>query len=87
MDGAEGSGCASGENVTGYMLGIYGRTPRSSDFSHAPLPTSDWPLPAGMVFHVYTSAGGIGISDTVLVADRGGECLTRTPRRMLASGG
>ena len=72
-------------NVTGYMLGIYGRTPRSSDFSHALLPTSDWRLQTGMVFHMYTSAEGIGISDTVLVADSGGECLTRTPRRMLFS--
>ena len=74
-------------NVTGYMLGIYGRTPRSSDFSHALLPTSDWRLQAGMVFHMYTSAEGIGISDTVLVTDSGGECLTRTPRRMLLSHG
>ena len=74
-------------NVTGYMLGIYGRTPRSSDFSHALLPTSDWRLEAGMVFHLYTSAEGIGISDTVLVTDGGGECLTRTPRRLLASRG
>ena len=74
-------------NVTGYMLGIYGRTPRSSDFSHALLPTSDWRLEAGMVFHMYTSAEGIGISDTVLVTDGGGERLTRTPRRMLVSRG
>lgn len=74
-------------NVTGYMLGIYGRTPRSSDFSHALLPTSDWKLEAGMVFHLYTSAEGIGISDTVLVTDGGGECLTRTPRRLLVGRG
>ena len=74
-------------NVTGYMLGIYGRTPRSSDFSHALLPTSDWKLEAGMVFHLYTSAEGIGISDTVLVTAGGGECLTRTPRRLLVGRG
>ena len=73
------------DNVTGYMLGIYGRTPRSSDFSHTFLPTSDWPLQAGMVFHMYTSAEGIGISDTVLVTANGGERLTRTPRRLLVS--
>lgn len=75
------------ENVTGYMLGIYGRTPRASDFSHVLLPTSDWPLEAGMVFHVYASAEGIGISETVLVTDDGGERLTRTPRRLLVSRG
>lgn len=73
------------ENVTGYMLGIYGRTPRASDFSHTFVPTSDWPLQAGMVFHMYTSAEGIGISDTVLVTANGGERLTRTPRRLLVS--
>ena len=75
------------DNVTGYMLGIYGRTPRSSDFSYTFIPTSDWPLEAGMVFHMYTSADGIGVSDTVLVTDSGGECLTRTPRRLLVSRG
>ena len=73
------------DNVTGYMLGIYGRTPRSSDFSHVFLPTSDWRLQAGMVFHMYTSAAGVGVSDTVLVTEHGGECLTRTPRRLLVS--
>ena len=75
------------DNVTGYMLGIYGRTPRSSDFSHTFVPASDWPLQAGMVFHMYTSADGIGISDTVLVTEDGGECLTRSPRRLLVSRG
>ena len=73
------------DNVTGYMLGIYGRTPRASDFSHTFLPTSDWPLQAGMVFHMYTSAGGIGVSETVLVTANGGERLTRTARRLLIS--
>ncbi len=75
------------ENVSGYMLGLYGRTPRSSDFSHVFLPTSQWQLQAGMVFHMYTSAGGIGISETVLVTDQGGERLTRTPRQVLRAGG
>ena len=31
------------------------------------------------------SAEGIGISGTVLVTENGGECPTRTPRRMLVS--
>ncbi|MDE0457011.1 MAG: hypothetical protein OXI15_06940 [Chromatiales bacterium] len=74
------------DNVTGWMLGIYERTPRSSDFSHTFLPTSDWPLRAGMVFHMYTSADGIGVSETVLVTANGGERLTRTPRCMLVGG-
>ena len=74
------------DNVTGYMLGIYGRTPRASDFSHTFLPTSDWPLRAGMVFHMYASAEGVGVSETVLVTANGGEHLTRTPRRLLVGG-
>ena len=74
------------ENVSGYLLGLYGRTPRSSDFSLAFLPGSRWVLEAGMVFHMYTSAAGIGVSETVLVTDQGGERLTRTPRRLLVSG-
>ena len=40
-----------------------------------------------MVLHMYTSAEGIGISDTVPVTDDGGERLTRTPRHMLVSRG
>ena len=75
------------ENVSGYMLGIYGRTPRSSDFSHVFLPSSNWTIEAGMVFHMYTSAQGIGVSETVLVTDNGGERLTRTPRKLLVSQG
>ena len=74
------------ENVSGYMLGLYGRTPRSSDFSHVFLPNSDWTLQSGMVFHMYTSAEGIAISETVLVTDQGGDRLTQTPRQMLVSG-
>ena len=74
------------ENVSGYMLGLYGRTPRSSDFSHVFLPNSDWTLQSGMVFHMYTSAEGIAISETVLVTDQGGDRLTQTPRQILVSG-
>jgi Xaa-Pro aminopeptidase len=38
------------ENVTAYTLGLYTRTPRTSDFSRVLLPTSDWPLEEGKVF-------------------------------------
>lgn len=74
------------DNVTGYTLGLYCRTPRASDFSHVFLPTSDWPLQADMVFHMYASARGLAISDTVLVTEGGAERLTRTPRQMLGGG-
>jgi Xaa-Pro dipeptidase len=71
------------ENVTGYNLGIYGRTPRPSDFSYIFLPNSDWKLQAGMVFHMYASAGGIAFSETVLVTENGGQRLTQSKRKIL----
>ncbi|SER17487.1 Xaa-Pro dipeptidase [Faunimonas pinastri] len=54
-------------NVTGYTLGLYGRTPRPSDFSLSFHPGSDWRLETGMVFHMYASAAGVAVSETVLV--------------------
>lgn len=71
------------DNVTGYMLGLYTRTPRTSDFSHVFLPDSRWRLEAGMVFHMYASAQGLAFSETVVVEDGGGRRLTGTPRRVL----
>lgn len=68
-------------NVSGYTLGIYGRTPRVSDFSRVLLPDADWPLEAGMVFHLYASARGLGFSETVMVGPQGGQRLTSYPRR------
>ena len=74
-------------NVTAYMLGLYIRTPRSSDFSRVFLPDQHWPLEENMVFHVYTTAEGLGFSETVVVTPDGGRRLTRTPRRLLLAGG
>ncbi len=73
------------DNVTGYALGLYARTPRTSDFSYCFLPDAAWRLEAGMVFHMYASAQGLGFSETVVVEETGGRCLTRTPRRLLES--
>ncbi len=73
------------QNVTGYMLGIYGRTPRPSDFSHAFHPNADWRLEAGMVFHMYVSAGGLAFSETVMVGSDGCRRLTQTPRQIFVS--
>jgi Xaa-Pro dipeptidase len=72
------------DNVTGYTLGYYGAThpPRTSDFTRAFLPTADWVLEPGMVFHMYTGAGGMSFSETVLVTDGGAERLTRLERRL-----
>ncbi|EJN08764.1 Xaa-Pro aminopeptidase [Bradyrhizobium sp. YR681] len=70
-------------NITGYALGCYPlHSPRTSDFSRIFLPTADWTLEEGMVFHMYVSADGIAISETVLVTATGHECLTRSPRQV-----
>lgn len=73
-------------NVTAYSLGLVSRTPRTSDFVKCFLPTSNWPLETGMVFHVYTSAKGLGFSETVVVTPEGGRRLTQTPRKILETG-
>jgi Xaa-Pro dipeptidase len=73
------------ENVTAYTLGLYTRTPRTSDFSRVLLPTSDWALEEGMVFHLYATAQGLGFSETVAVLSDGGLRLTRCPRRILCA--
>jgi len=74
------------DNYTGYTLGYYGAVlpPRTSDFTRAFLPTSDWVLEPGMVFHMYTGAGGMSFSETVLVTDGGAERLTRLERRLFS---
>ena len=75
---------ASYDNFTGYTLGYYGAThpPRTSDFTRAFLPTAEWVLEPGMVFHMYTGARGMAFSETVLVTESGAERLTRLERRL-----
>ncbi|GAU87055.1 Xaa-Pro peptidase family protein [Bosea sp. BIWAKO-01] len=72
-------------NVTGYTLGLYGRTPRPSDFSRVFLPNARWRLEEGMVFHMYASAAGLGFSETVVVEAEGERRLTASPRKMLTA--
>lgn len=67
-------------NVTGYTLGLHGRTPRPSDFSFAFHPGAAFILQPGMTFHMYVSAQGMAFSETVLVAEYGPCRLTRAPR-------
>lgn len=73
-------------NVTAYTLGLYSRTPRASDFSRVLLPDQDWRLEENMVFHVYTTAEGLGFSETVQVTPEGGRRLTHTARTILTAG-
>ncbi len=74
------------DNFTGYTLGYYGAThpPRTSDFTRAFVPTAEWVLEPGMVFHMYTGARGMAFSETVLVTEGGAERLTRLDRRLFA---
>lgn len=69
------------DNISGYTLGYYHPAgPHTSDFTRAFHPAADWRLEAGMVFHMYASAEGISLSETVLVTPQGPERLTQAPR-------
>jgi Xaa-Pro aminopeptidase len=69
------------DNFTGYTLG-YISLPKTSDFTRAFLADSNWRLEVGMVFHMYTYAGGIAFSETVHVSENGPVRLTKTPREL-----
>ncbi|SME98302.1 Xaa-Pro dipeptidase [Tistlia consotensis] len=75
------------DNVSGYAIGYYGRTPRTSDFTYCFKPDSAWTLAENMTFHLYASAAGIAVSESVAVGPSGGRRLTRAPRRLLRAGG
>jgi Xaa-Pro dipeptidase len=75
------------DNVTGYTLGFYpASTQRISDFTHIFTPAANWVLEAGMTLHMYTSASGLALSETVLVTETGVERLTKCERRLFATG-
>lgn len=69
------------ENFSGYTLGFIG-LPKTSDFTRAFLPNSNWLLEEGMVFHMYTYAAGIAFSDTILITPSGSERLTKAERTL-----
>ncbi|MFC0387169.1 M24 family metallopeptidase [Muricoccus vinaceus] len=74
------------DNITGYTLGLYGDAgPRTSDFTRILHPGANWRMEAGMVFHVYASAGGAALSESVLVTESGPELLTHLPRTLLTN--
>ncbi len=74
------------DNITGYTLGLYAAAgPRTSDFTRIFHPEADWVLEPGMVFHMYASAGGASLSETVLVTEAGPETLTALPRALLTN--
>jgi Xaa-Pro dipeptidase len=71
------------DGVTGHTLG-FSSTARPTDLSRAFLPTSDWVLESGMVFHMYTRGRGIGISETIHVSEHGPERLTKLERELFS---
>jgi Xaa-Pro dipeptidase len=86
-EGVVAAGLRDGyDNITGYTLGLYGDAgPRTSDFTRILHPGADWRIEAGMVFHIYASAGGAALSESVLVTDTGPELLTHLPRGLLVN--
>jgi Xaa-Pro dipeptidase len=68
-------------NVTGYTLGLK-HPPRTSDFTRIFLPNSEWKLEHNQVFHMYTGAGGMAFSETVVVTPEGGKRLTKMERKL-----
>jgi len=75
------------DNITGYTLGFYpSSTQRISDFTNIFTPLADWVLKAGMTLHMYTSAAGLALSETVLVTETGIERLTKSERKLFATG-
>lgn len=75
------------DNITGYTLGVFPDcTQRVSDFTHIFTPTAEWVLEPGMVQHMYASAAGLAISETVVVTETGIERLTKSPRKLFSAG-
>lgn len=71
------------DNISGYTLGFYAAAgPRTSDFTRIFHPEAQWSLEPGMVFHLYASAAGASISETVEITPEGPLCLSRLPRQL-----
>jgi Xaa-Pro aminopeptidase len=69
------------DNISGYTLGLYAAAgPRTSDFTRSFHPQARWNLEPGMVFHMYASAAGASISESVHVRADGPQRLSRLPR-------
>ncbi|MBV9786099.1 MAG: aminopeptidase P family protein [Acidisphaera sp.] len=74
------------ENMTGYTLGYYAYPgPHTSDFTRTFHPQAQWRLEPHMVFHMYVSAAGVSLSETVLITAEGPERLTQLPRCVLSN--
>lgn len=72
--------CRSYPNHTGYTLGYHAQ-PRTSDHTRIFVPSAEWVLEPGMVFHMFMAVRGIAFGETILVTEEGHERLTKTPRK------
>jgi Xaa-Pro dipeptidase len=71
------------DNISGYTLGFYAAAgPRTSDFTRIFHPGAQWQIEADMVFHMYASAAGVSISETIHVSPEGPRRLSRLPREL-----
>ncbi|MGR4932690.1 M24 family metallopeptidase [Bradyrhizobium sp. CAR08] len=68
-------------NITGYTLGCVA-PPRLSDFTRVFRAKSDWRLQENQTFHMYTSARGMGFSETIVITREGGRRLTKMERKL-----
>ena len=74
------------DNISGYTLGFYASAgPRTSDFTRIFHPGARWRLEPQMVFHMYASAQGASLSETVLVTEQRPERLTQLPRTLIVN--
>ena len=73
-------------NISGYLVGAYAKTPRSSDTTLSLHPGADWRFEAGQTFHIYATAAGLALSETIVVTEGGCRPLTTCPRRLLVAG-
>ncbi len=77
---------SSFDNISGYTLGFYASAgPRTSDFTRIFHPGARWRLEPRMVFHMYASAQGASLSETVFVTEQGPERLTQLPRTLIVN--
>ncbi len=74
-------------NISGYQVGLYAKTPRSSDTSLCLHETAEWEFEIGQTFHVYATAQGLALSETVVIEPEGARRLTQTERCILIAGG
>jgi len=73
------------DNITGYTLGCFpATTQKVSDLSRAFTPRSDWTIAKSMTLHMYVSAEGLALSESIVVRETGIERLTRSERKLFS---